>query len=85
VVKVVSTEKVEIKVQLDKKVHNALTFYVGVNDTWISNEHKDEAISGYVAHIVEEWMKMEARNPQDAVECITRELCLLLDLEAEAP
>jgi hypothetical protein len=79
------SETVEVKVQLPQKIYNTLTFYVGVNDEWISNEHKDEAISGYVAHIVEEWLKQEARNPQDAVDYIKRELCLLLDLEAEDP
>jgi len=79
------SEIIEVKVQLPQKVHHALTFYVGLTDEWVSNEHKDEAISGYVAHIVEGWLKMEAREPQDAVECIKRELCLLLDLEAEIP
>ena len=79
------SETVEVKVKLPQKIHNALTFYVGVNDEWISNEHKDEAISGYVAHVIEKWLKQEVREPRDAVECIKKELCLLLDLEAEAP
>jgi hypothetical protein len=51
----------------------------------VSDAEHDRVISEYVADVVEKWLEMEAREPQDAAECIKRELCLLLDLEAEDP
>jgi len=79
------SEKVEIKVHLDEKVYHALDWYIQSTSYWVSNDNRDRSISEYIADVVEEWLKMEARNPQDAVDYIKRELCLLLDLEAEAP
>jgi hypothetical protein len=81
VVKVVSTEKVEVKVQLDEKVYHALEWYVRETSYWVCNDDKDKSISEYVADVVKEWLKMEAREPKDAIDCIKNELSLLLDLE----
>lgn len=78
-VKVLSTDLIEVKVYLDKKVYQALEYYVRLTIHWAGNEHKDQAISGYVAHIAEKWLEMEAANPQDALEAIKDELQVLLE------
>jgi predicted DNA-binding antitoxin AbrB/MazE fold protein len=76
-----STEKVEVKVQFPEKVYHALEWYVRETSYWVSNDDKDKSISEYVADVVEEWLKMEAREPKDAIDYIKNELSLLLDLE----
>jgi len=80
-----SNESVEIKIRLPLKVHDALTFYTRLTSYWVCNDDEDKSISEYVADIVEEWLKMEAREPQDAIEETKRILQEKLDLEAEAP
>ena len=79
------SKTIEFKVRLPMKVHDALDFYTRLTSEWISNEQEEEAISGYVAHIIEEWLKMEARDPKDAIEEIKRILQEKLDIEEVEP
>jgi hypothetical protein len=76
---------VEVKVRFPEKVYHALEWYVQETSYWVSNDKKDQAISEYVADVVKEWLKMEAREPKDAIDHIKSELCLLLDLKADDP
>lgn len=78
-------EMVEVKVQFPEKVYHALEWYVQETSYWVCNDKKDQSISEYVADVVKWWLEREAKEPTDAIDHIKRELCLLLDLEAEAP
>ncbi|MCX6654308.1 MAG: hypothetical protein NTY03_04205 [Candidatus Bathyarchaeota archaeon] len=72
------SEKVEVKVQLDAKVYQALEWYLKHTSYWVGNDHLEESLSGYIADIVKEWLEMEATNPQDALESIKDEMKILL-------
>jgi len=75
------SEMVEVKVSFPAKVYHALDWYVRETSYWVSEDKRDQSISEYVADVVKEWLKMEAREPKDAIDCIKNELSLLLDLE----
>ena len=74
-------EVVEVKVKLPERTYRALEYYVPMTGYWVSNESKDESISEWIADAAKEWLKMEAREPKDAIDSIKRELNLILDIE----
>ena len=71
------SETIEIKVKLPEKTYRALEWYVRQTRYWRDNDHESETISEYLADVAEEWLKMEADDPQDAVDAIKAEMQLL--------
>ena len=76
------SETVEVKVQLDKKVYDALEWYVRNTGFWAGNNLKDQAISSWIACTVKDDLASEATGgAPTASDFLADELKIMLGIQ----
>ena len=74
-------ETVELSVKLNKRIYEALSWYVRQTSYWISNDHEKESMNEIAAYAIEAYLDGQLADPVDAIDAIKNELRVQLDLE----
>lgn len=67
-------EKIELTLELPRKLHQALTWYAERTLFWLGPDSEAGAVEALIVHAVKSFLEAEADNPKLAIDLVHDEL-----------